>query len=203
MPPMTPMTPMTASSLRRAGDGFTGLVAKVGADQWDLPTPCPDWSVRQLVGHVVASSAMTVALLQGASRNAAIALLGVDELGDDPFDAACRFLDDQARAFEEVHQPLDELRCDHPAGPMTARQLFDFRVGDLVVHTWDLAVAIGADTALDPVLVEEAWGAMRPMAPLIGRLGVFGDGPSGALDDEAPLQARLLDLTGRRPGRRV
>ena len=201
MPPTS--TTMTTSSLRRAGDGFTGLVAEVDADQWGLPTPCPDWSVRQLVGHVVASSAMAAALLRGASRNAAIALLGVDELGDDPFDAACRILDDQARAFEEVDQNLEELRCDHPAGPMTARQLLDFRVGDLVVHTWDLAVAIGADTALDPDLVEQVWGAMRPMAPFIGQLGVFGAGPSGRLDDEAPLQARLLDLTGRRPGRRA
>ncbi len=201
MPPST--TTETTSSLRRAGDGFTGLVAKVGADQWDLPTPCPDWPVRQLVGHVVASSAMATALVRGASRNAAIALLGVDELGDDPFDAVCRVLDDQARAFDDVDRPLAELRCDHPAGPMSARQLLDFRVGDLVVHTWDLAVAISADTALDPDLVEEVWGAMRPMTAFIGQLGVFGAGPSGALDDEAPLQARLLDLTGRRPGRRV
>lgn len=193
------MPPTTITSLRRAGDGFTALVGKVADDQWDLPTPCPDWRVRQLVGHVVAASAMATALVRGASRNEAIALLSVDELGVDPAGATERFLDEQARAFDAVAGELDGLRCDHPAGPMTARQLLDFRVGDLVVHTWDLAVAIGADTALDPTLVDEVWGALRPMAPFIGQLGVFGDGPSGRLDDEAPLQARLLDLTGRRP----
>lgn len=194
MPPTT-----TTTNLRRAADRFTVLVSKVDGHQWSLPTPCPDWPVRQLVGHVVATSAMAAALVRGASRDEAIALLGVDALGNDPSEATAEVLDDQARAFDEVTGDLEDVRCEHPAGPMTARQLLDFRVADLVVHTWDLAVAIGGDTALDPELVEQVWAAMRPMGPFIGRLGVFGDGPTGALDDEAPLQARLLDLTGRRP----
>ncbi|MEX2626777.1 MAG: TIGR03086 family metal-binding protein [Ilumatobacteraceae bacterium] len=192
------MPPTTSADLRRASDGFVALVASVGVHQWELPTPCPDWPVRQLVGHVVAGSAMAAALLRGAGRNEAIAILGVDELGDDPLDATRRFLDDQVRAVDEVDS-LDDLRCAHPAGPMTARQLLDLRVGDLVIHTWDLAVAVGADTTLDADLVDRVWGALRPMTPFIGRLGVFGPGPSGVLDDEAPLQARLLDLAGRRP----
>ena len=37
------------------------------------------------------------------------------------------------------------------------------------------------------------------MAPIIGDIGVFGTGPSGTVADDAPLQQRLLDLSGRRP----
>ena len=37
------------------------------------------------------------------------------------------------------------------------------------------------------------------MAPFIAEIGVFGSGPSGTVAEDAPLQQRLLDLTGRRP----
>jgi hypothetical protein len=37
------------------------------------------------------------------------------------------------------------------------------------------------------------------MAAMIGHVGVFGEGPSGNVPETAPLQTRLLDLTGRRP----
>jgi hypothetical protein len=37
------------------------------------------------------------------------------------------------------------------------------------------------------------------MAPIIGQIGIFGEGPSGTVGEDAPLQERLLDLTGRRP----
>jgi hypothetical protein len=34
---------------------------------------------------------------------------------------------------------------------------------------------------------------------MIPATGVFGSGPSGTLGPDAPLQDRLLDLSGRRP----
>lgn len=191
------MSPTPTEQLRRADAMFAGRLARLGESDWQRITPCTDWSVRQVVGHVVAGSAMAAALVRGASRNEAIAILGVDELGDDPTADYRRVLDDQLAAFEAV-ESLDAT-CEHPAGDMTAHQLLDLRVGDLVIHTWDIAVAAGLDTELDADLVEAVWAALAPMAPIIGHLGVFGDGPSGTVPADAPAQARLLDLTGRRP----
>lgn len=184
-------------SLRRADEMFLVRLAGIGAAEWDRPTPCSDWSVRQVVGHVVTGSAMAAAILRGASRNEAIAVLGVDHLGSAPLDDYRRVLDEQAAAFGSITS-WDAV-CEHPAGDMTARQLLDFRLTDLVVHTWDVAVACGLDTDLDPDLVVEVWEALRPMTPFIGSLGVFGQGPSGSVAPDAPLQTHLLDLTGRRP----
>jgi len=87
----------------------------------------------------------------------------------------------------------------HPAGDVSGAQLLSFRIGDLALHAWDLARAIGADETLDPELVALVWEGMQPLAPVIAQLGIFGAGPSGDLDDDAPLQHRLLDLSGRRP----
>ena len=39
--------------LRRALDQTHGLIAAVGPGQRDAPTPCGDWDVTELVGHVV------------------------------------------------------------------------------------------------------------------------------------------------------
>ena len=81
----------------------------------------------------------------------------------------------------------------------TGAQLFGFRVGDYALHGWDLARAIGADETLDDAVVQAIWAALQPMASVIGNSGVFGTGSSGQVADDAPLQTRLLDLTGRRP----
>ena len=77
--------------------------------------------------------------------------------------------------------------------------LLGFRTGDNLLHTWDLARAVGGDETLDPGAVEAVWAVLEPMAPMIPSIGVFGSGPSGSVGADAPLQTRLLDLSGRRP----
>ena len=94
---------------------------------------------------------------------------------------------------------VDERVCQHPAGDMPGAQLRNFRIGDLLVHQWDLARATGGDEALDADVVQLVWDDISPMAPVIAQLGVFGDGPSGTVPADAPLHVRLLDLMGRRP----
>ena len=186
-----------AGRLRRAGDGFRAVVSKIGDDQWALDTPCDGWSVRDLVGHVAAGSRMVVALADGGTRNDAIAVLGIDHLGDDPRGALAAALERQAEVFERPG--IDEQIFEHPAGDMPGAQVLSFRIGDLVAHQWDLATAIGVDDTLDPDLVERAWSDIEPMLPVLGSLGVFGAGPSGVVAGDAPLQVRLLDAMGRRP----
>jgi len=65
-----------------------------------------------------------------------------------------------------------------------------------------LARAIGADETLSPGLVGALWDAFAPIADFIKLAGVYGEGPSGDVPDDAPLQLRLLDVSGRRPGAR-
>ncbi|HMC39818.1 MAG TPA: hypothetical protein VKI19_09165, partial [Acidimicrobiales bacterium] len=72
------------------------------------------------------------------------------------------------------------------------------RTGDALLHAWDLARAVDADDQLPADLVSEVWAHMSPMAGFIGSSGFFGSGPSGEVSEDAPLQTRLLDLSGRR-----
>lgn len=186
-----------ADRLRRAGDAFSAVASRIGDDQWAHGTPCDGWSVRDLVGHVVAGSEMVVTLADGGTRNDAIAVLGIDHLGDQPLRALSSALERQLAVFERAG--ITEQVFEHPAGDLSGGQVLAFRIGDLVTHQWDLATAIGVDDTLDPVLVDATWRDLQPMLPVLGSLGVFGAGPSGAVPGDAPLQTRLLDAMGRRP----
>jgi uncharacterized protein (TIGR03086 family) len=105
--------------------------------------------------------------------------------------------DAQAAAF--ARPGALDATCHTAAGAVPGRQLLTFRTCDLTVHAWDLARAVGADEALDDELVQWVYAAMAPSAEHLGRTGWYGDGPSASLTADAPLQHRLLDLTGRRP----
>jgi uncharacterized protein (TIGR03086 family) len=140
---------------------------------------------------------MAATLAEGGDRRDAIAVLGVDHLGDDPVAAIDEALQRQQAAFDRPG--VENHVFQHPAGDMPGAQVLQFRLGDVLVHQWDLARAIGADENLDPELVDEVWTGVAPMIPMMANSGVFGTGPSGSLGDDALPQQRLLDAMGRRP----
>lgn len=140
---------------------------------------------------------MVATLAAGGSRDDAIAVLGTDHLGDDPIAALRAALDEQLAAFAEP-DVLDRV-FSHPAGDLPGALMLQFRLTDLVVHQWDVARAIGADETLDPVLTDELWASIEPMAPMMAASGVFGAGASGELGPDASSGLRILDAAGRRP----
>ena len=184
--------------LDRATSEFEKRLRQVRDDQWDTPTPCEGWTVRDLVQHVVGADVMALRLLAGGTREEGMAAVAGDVLGDDPVAAFVAARDAMVAAFHE--EGALERTCAHPIGDIPGIQLFGFRVADHTLHAWDLARAIGADEQLDPELVETVLEGMLPMAGFISELGMFGAGPTGSVGEDAPLQARLLDLAGRRPG---
>ena len=82
---------------------------------------------------------------------------------------------------------------------MLGAQLLGFRTGEYGLHGWDLARAIGADDAIDQSVLESLWAMLVAMAPMLVASGMFGTGSSGTVPDDAPLQLRVLDISGRRP----
>ena len=180
-----------------AAETFADRLAAVGADQWDLPTPCEGWTVQDLVLHVVGGNAMVVVLADGGSADDALAVFTGAEPGDD---VEAQFADSavaQAAAF--AAEGVLGRTFHHPAGDMPGEVVLGFRIGDLTIHAWDLARATGGDEPLPAELVEAVHATLLPMAPMLGSIGMFGEGPSGNASAEAPLQDQMLDLAGRRP----
>lgn len=142
---------------RRAVDEFGARVSAVGSDQWTSPTPCEDWDVRALVNHLVGEDRWTSPLMDGRTIEEVGSRFDGDLLGSDPNTA---WTDAAREAVAAVSGPGAMDRTAHLSfgdvpGHEYAMQLFT----DHLVHTWDLAHAIGADEKLDPGLVDAcaAW----------------------------------------------
>lgn len=153
--------------------------------------------MRDIVVHVIAGTRMAAALLGGCSSEEAATILAAERAPDDAIATLTEVADAQAHAF--AHDGALELVVHHPRGEFPGTVLLGFRTGDFALHAWDLARAIGADETLPEDLVNQVWTGIEPMLPIIGTLGAFGEGPSGTVPEDAPLQTRLLDATGRRP----
>src|ERR1700752_2141968 len=72
----------------RTVEFFADRVNAVKEDQWDDPTPCTDWNVRDLVNHVTYENLWTVRLMGGATIEEVGDKFDGDVLGDDPIGAA-------------------------------------------------------------------------------------------------------------------
>lgn len=185
-------------ALDRARGEFDKRLRAVREDRWDDPTPCEGWTVRTLVQHVVGANRMAVRLLAGEPADQAVqAMVGEQVLGDDPVAAFVESSDAQEAAFRQPGAM--EAVCHHFVGDIPGEMLQGFRVTDLTLHAWDLARAIGADETLDSELVDVLWQRLEPLGPALATMGLFGSGPSGELGEDAPVQERLLDVSGRRP----
>ena len=180
------MSTVIAARFRRVAEDFTARVDAV--DDWDASSPCPGWTARDVVGHLVE----WVPGMIGDGAGVTFPPLPDDAVAAWPVlrDALQGFLDDETFAS----RPFDT--------PHTGRHRLDaaidqFVTTDVLLHTWDLARAAGLDEHLDPEAVAAMLPGVEAMGDALAQSGQFGaavPAPPGADD-----QTRLLCLVGRRP----
>lgn len=179
---------------RKACEGFGVLVHAVPVDQWSAPTPCSDWDVRALVGHVVGEDLWTPPLLAGRTIADVGDAFDGDLLGTDPVPAWDAAL---AGALEAAAEPGVAGRTVHLSfGDFPGEEYLRQLLADHLVHGWDLAVATGGDTALDPELVAACADWFAGIEDAYRGAGVVG--PRAEVASDADLQSRLLAAFGRR-----
>ncbi len=157
---------------------------------WDAPTPASEWSVRDLVHHVVEEQQWVPPLLAGLDVPAArrsLAPLGPDLV------AEWRLYSLAASAAWAAVDPASTVRLSSDVVP--AADYLREQVSEVTIHAWDLARAVGADELLDADLIAEVWTVFEPQKDTLAASGLFA--PSVRFRDDASLQSRLLALTGR------
>ena len=171
---------------------FGEQLRDVADDQWELPTPCPAWDVRQLVAHVVLGEALVPPLLAGEPAQAQPEV-DPTVLGTNPLTA----WRGTALAAMEAVRVLDSLDVvvDHPVGSIPVHVLLGFRVTDNLVHSWDLAIALGQPIDLPEDLADACLEFWLPLADSLGENGFFGPMIEPAAG--AGAGSRLLGLLGR------
>ena len=189
------MDPITA--LEHATSAYRQRLTAIGSDSWSSQSVCDAWTIRDIADHVTGGNRFAVALLGGRSAREAIGIAMAAGFGDDPLSSYDISAAAQLDAFRG--QGSLDVVVHHPDGDIDGSRFLGFRLGDLVLHGWDLARSTGGDEDLDPKLVLLVWDAYQPSLGTGENHSAFGDGPSGDCPTDAPLALRLLDLTGRRP----
>lgn len=157
-------------------------------DQLDRPTPCAEWSVQDVLDHLVDGTRFLGAAL-GADASAPPSPATADDLEAGFADCLERLGDPDALTLRSV-SPLgfEWSGLDATAGTFM----------DVLVHTWDLAIATGQDAELDPDLVDACVAMFLPDMPERGRAaGIIG--PAVSVAPDASAQDRLVGAMGRRP----
>jgi uncharacterized protein (TIGR03086 family) len=169
-------------------------MAGIGDDQWELVSDCDDWTVRELVNHVVTGNYWAAELGSGLTIEQVGDRLDGDVLGTDPL----RAYDDSSLVAAAVFRAPGAMErpCAVSYGPVPGEVYCGHRFLDVLVHGWDVATSTGQDTTLDPDLVEACLAVIEPQIDMLVASGAFGtrlDVPEGSSS-----QAKLLGLLGRR-----
>lgn len=184
---------MDTALMADALDGFGQRLDLVDAAQWSAATPCADWDVRTLVNHVVGELLWVPPLLAGRTIAEVGDEFDGDILGDDPL---VTWASAVAGALAAASQPGAQERTAHLSfGDFPGSEYLGQVVSDVIIHSWDLARAVGADDRLGAPLVEFVDSFLSPQIDAWRSAGAFG--PAVDVAPDADVQDRLLAQTGR------
>ena len=155
---------------RRFGDSVRAANGK-----WDRRSPCDAWDARAVLEHVIGFH--DVLLLRPLG-------LKPDRPRDDP-----------QRRWELTYEQL-ETAFKLDIGPDAAALLPNV-TRDVLVHTWDLARAVGADDRLDARYCESFYASLPDDPNALVGTGMFG--AAVAAGDHTDVQSKLLARLGRNP----
>lgn len=180
---------------------FTAAVAAalpvarhVPVDALHRPTPCEDFDVATLRGHL-----LTV-FLRVAHVGRGGAPFDLPHVTTDvpDVDAALQHAADDAVAVWSDPDLLDAT-LTHPAGPMPGRALLATYTGEVLTHTWDLGVSLGRPVEVADDVVAAGAAPSRRILPPGKRPAEFPFGDEvPAPADATPLEA-LVAWLGRDP----
>ena len=176
----------TLALWRQIADGFSERLEAVGPEDWSRPTCCEKWDVTKLVDHAIGAQRMVPKAL-GATGD-------IDATGDDQVEVwnTVRHAADRSLSAPGAFDKMVKL----PFGEMPARAGFAFPLGDLLIHTWDLARAIGVNDRLLAEGCAMTYANLEPIDCLIRAPEFFGPRLEPAAD--ADDQDKLLAFVGRK-----
>ncbi|WP_341718507.1 TIGR03086 family metal-binding protein [Micromonospora sp. FIMYZ51] len=185
------MATQTSDLLAAATPRTVSVVQAITDDQLDLPTPCREYAVRDLLNHLYAVVVNFQALAARKPVNWADKPDYLAEGWRDRFGVQARQL------VEAWSDPASEEGVS-PGMGLPQSVVGGMALLDLTVHGWDLAVATGQQYEPAPEVLPALHELTGQLGPQARQMGVFAE--PVAVDAALPDLPRLLALTGRDPG---
>jgi uncharacterized protein (TIGR03086 family) len=189
---MTPSLELYLSALNR----LRTVVDAVPADRWNAATPCPDWSARQLLGHLIDGQHQVVSMVNGDGPRPPVT---------EPEALASLAGPEPATAWRRTHQNTDQrLRevapgtsVPTPLGARTVEELLGIALIEPVIHGWDLASATGQPATIESAAASALLPGVLALGTQLQATGMYRTSISVA--DHAPAHEQLLAALGRNP----
>lgn len=185
-------------ALDRSQAVCAALVARIEPDDWALATPCDEWSVRDVVNKIVASTRTFAAFGRRERPDPPYDLVHPAELlGDDPLGtylAAAL----ECRAVWRAPGALDG-EAPSTVGRFPAVAVLNARIFDTTILSWDVARAIDVPHGIDDDLAAYVLRVARALVANVR--SVSPDRYKDPTDpgDQAPVVERMIAATGRDP----
>jgi len=180
-----------AERYRKVAAQFTDRATAVPAGAWDHSSPCEGWVARDIVRHMVE-------WMPGFLRaGAAVELPAGPSPDEDPVAAWCVMSDGIQRMLDAPDVAAREFVHERAGRHSLEEAVAIFLIGDVVIHTWDLARATGLDERLDRDEVQRMFSGMEPHDEMLRQSGQYG--PRVEVPDDADEQTKLIAFMGRRP----
>lgn len=171
---------------RRFGDAV-----RAAEGRWDRRSPCAAWDARGVLEHVIGFH--DVLLLRPLG-------LKPHRPHEEPQVRWQLTYDQLAKAFDTglLERVVDIPPVgDNPATQLEVHALVPNLTRDVLVHTWDLARAVGADDRIDTRWCERFYRDLPTEPDALAASGMF-NAPI-AVDEDADVQSQLLARLGRNP----
>ncbi|QIJ61983.1 TIGR03086 family metal-binding protein [Streptomyces sp. JB150] len=187
--PTLDLGPQTALVARLAGVVRDGQLAD--------PTPCPKYTVGDLLAHL---SKLAVAFRDAGRKHLGVTTdtspdAGLPVLEPDWRTRLPAVLGELAGAWRDPAAWSGTTRAGGADLPGAVAGLV--AVDELVIHGWDLARATGQDYAPDPAALQACHAFLTESVDDPGRDDIFG--PVVDVPESAPLLDRAVGLSGRDP----
>ena len=172
--------PADLALLAGALDQAAGLLGRVGEEQLEAATPCAQWTLGDLVDHLVNTPSVFLAIMNGEE---------LDWGAPPPHVGA-----DREARFRAAGDDL--LGAWGAAGEGDQPSPLAWQLAELAVHTWDLARALDQPTGdLDPGPAERGLAFMQAGLTADNRAPVFA--PEQPAPPDADAYGRIAAFAGR------
>ncbi|GII79461.1 hypothetical protein Sru01_44430 [Sphaerisporangium rufum] len=174
---------------RQVAGLFTDRVR--GTRSWDVPSPVPGWSARDVVRHLVDWFPAFLAAGSGVD------LARGPSVEEDPVAAWQVLRDGVQDLLDDPETARRELTNPHIGRVPLDAAIDRFYTADVFMHTWDLARATGQDDRLDPDFCAGLLAGMVEIEAAMRASGQYG--PRVEVPEDADAQTRMLGFIGRDP----
>ncbi|MFE9578324.1 TIGR03086 family metal-binding protein [Nocardia sp. NPDC006044] len=203
------LQPVWRDVLAESYRALANVVAGVGDDQWQLPTPCSEWTVTQVIQHAAGDQLAYAAALGIGAGPAYNPFDPSGTIDGSPSALVEVAIEQTTAAWATVADDTETVPTPLPHGALPTSVAAVMCALDAAVHAWDIAIGTGQASPLTEELAGYLLTAARTGHPAPGggqeaeiveplrQWGAYADIVDGAPGESTV--AELLHYLGRVP----